>query len=359
MISTFMFLFKQYWSFFLLCVIGTAFGIYYGGIWSFLPFMFLLLFFYEWNIAPRKERTWSFIESLPLSFNKRFIIRVILPLSISIIIIFLLTFFKKNKELDFLISISDAVRISSLFVLSSILARSLSGFFAWIIFTYFLSYLMSNYFLYEFVVFILSLFLSYYSLSEKRASKIKTLVVPVFISMILLVSGNLLRVKIYELCLSVPYYNLQITVAKSLLKERAFIGKDISVELLWNRNDSMTEPLKVVIPSHYNDKLLEKMENVILKENYCTQICHVLGDLVSNYSKNWNQERLEKYLNSERVTEQIYALRVLEGSSQIMYLPRILQLVKSPEDEVSAMAIEVLRKWGDIDLYQFPSNPIF
>ncbi len=359
MIATFMFLFKQYWSFFLLCLVGTVAGIYFGGIWSFLPFIFLILFFYEWNIAPKKERTWSFIESLPLTFNKRYFIRVIVPFTLSVFIIFLITFFKKNIENDLISSIADATRISSLFVLSSILARSLSGFIAWIIFLYLSSYFLVNYVCYEFAIFILSLSFAYYSMSEKRASKLKTIVLPLVLSISILVSANYFRLNIYELGLSIPNENLQLTVAKKLLKEKAFVGKSVSIEWLGNRNDAFSEPMRIIIPSYYNDKLLEKMETVILHGNHCTDVCKSLADSVSNYSKNWNLERIEKYLNSNRATEQIYALRILEGSPQVIYISRILQLAKSPDDEVSSMAIDILRNWGDIDFFHIPSNPIF
>lgn len=359
MSSIYVFLIKQYWSFVLICFLGTGLGIYYGGLWSFLPFLFLILFFYEWNIAPRKEKTWYFFDSLPLSFFKRYLLRVIIPFLFSIVIIFLLTFFKKNYEYDLLSSTSDALRISSIFVLSSILAISLSGFFAWIIFLYLICYLFSSFTFYEIATTVVCLSLCSYYLSSKRISKFKTILVPLFSSIVLLGFSSYFKVKIYEFSLSIPIHNIQINIAENLLENKAFIGKNFVVDWSLNGNDMTNAPLKVFIPSKYDDKLLEKMESVFFKDNNCSFNCHKLADLVSNFPKNWNQDRLFLYLNSNREVEQIYALEILDGAIQPLFFNRIVALARSENQEVSSLAIALIRKWGDINTYQIPQNSIF
>lgn len=359
MSSIFAFLIKQYWSFILICVLGTGFGIYYGGLWSFLPFIFLLLFFYEWNIAPRKERTWYFFDSLPLSFIKRYFLRVITPFIFSFIIVFLLTYLKKGYEYDLIGSISDGLRISSLFVLSSILAQSMTGFLAWVIFVYFTCYLFSSLSFYEIATVIFCLSLACYYLSGKRASKLKLLVIPILSCVIILAFGNYFKLKIYEASLSIPIYNIQLNVAENLLENRAFIGKNLLVDWTLGGTDSGSSPIKVLIPSKYDDKLLAKMESVFLKNDFCSNSCYQLADLVSNFPKNWNIERLQTYLNSNREVEQIYALEILDGAIQPLFFNRVIQLARSNNQEVSTLAISLIRKWGDINTFQLPMDSIF
>ena len=357
--SIFVFLIKQYWSFILICVLGTGFGIYYGGLWSFLPFIFLLLFFYEWNIAPRKERTWYFFDSLPLTFMKRYLLRVITPFIFSFIIIFLLTYFKKGYEYDLLSSISDGLRISSLFVLSSILAQSMTGFFAWVIFLYFSCYLFSSFSFYETATVLFCLALSYYYLSGKRASKLKSVFIPVLSCILILAFGSYFKLKIYEASLYIPIHNVQLSIAENLLENKAFIGKNLVVDWTLGGNNPNSSPIKVLIPSKYDDKLLEKMEKVFLHDDPCSEGCHQLADLVSNFPKNWNQERLQIYLNSSREVEQIYALEVLDGAIQPLFFNRVIQLARSDSQEVSSLAISLIRKWGDINSFQLPMNSVF
>jgi hypothetical protein len=358
--SIFTFLIKQYWSFILICVLGTGFGIYFGGLWSFLPFIFLLLFFYEWNIAPRKERTWFFFDSLPLSFMKRYLLRVITPFLFSFIIIFLLTYFKKGYGYDLLSSVSDGLRISSLFVLSSILAQSMTGFLAWVILAYVSCYLFSSFSFYEIATAIFCLALSYYHLSGKRASKLKSVIIPVVSCALILAFGSYFKIKIYEASLFIPIHNVQLSVAENLLENRAFIGKNLVVDwILGGNNDPNSSPIKILIPSKYDDKLLSKMESIFLQDEICSDSCHQLADLVSNFPKNWNQERLQLYLNSNREVEQIYALEVLDGAIQPLFFNRVIQLSRSDNQEVSALAISLIRKWGDINSFQLPMNSIF
>jgi hypothetical protein len=357
--SIFVFLIKQYWSFILICVLGTGVGIYFGGLWSFLPFIFLLLFFYEWNIAPRKERTWYFFDSLPLSLTKRFFLRVITPFIFGFIIIFLITYYKNDYKYDLISSISDGLRISSIFVLSSILAQSLTGFLAWVILVYFTCYLFSSQSFYEFATFIFCLAISYYYLSGKRASKFKTIIIPVFICAIILISGSNFKLKVYEASLYIPIHNVQLRVAEKLLENRAFIGKNLLVDWTLGGNDPNSSPVKVLIPTKYDDKLLSKMESIFLQDEYCSDSCHQLADLVSNFPKNWNQERLQLYLNSNREVEQIYALEILDGAIQPLFFKRVLLLARSNNEEVSSLAISLIRKWGDINTFQIPMNSIF
>ena len=364
--SIIIFLTKQYWSFVLICVLGTAGGIYFGGLWGFLPFIFLMLFFYEWNIAPRKERTWFFFDSLPLSFMKRYTLRVLTPFVFSFIIIFLLTFFKKNYnsnivyyKYDLIGSFLDALRISSLFALSSILAQSLIGFLAWIVFTYFICYLFSSLSFYEMATVIFCLSLSYYYLSGKRASKLKVILIPILSCICILILGNYFKLKIYEASLSIPIYDVQLRVAENLLEKKAFIGKNFVIDWGPNGSDLNATPLKVLIPSKFDDTLLKKMEFIFLKPNYCSSNCHQLAELLSNFPKNWNLERLQSYLNSNRETEQIYALEVLDGSIEPLFFNRIIQLAKSNDNEVSSLALSLIRKWGESNSFQLPLNSIY
>ncbi|WP_397600096.1 hypothetical protein [Silvanigrella sp.] len=357
--SIFAFLFKQYWSYIFICILGTCLGIYYGGFWSFLPFLFLILFFYEWNIAPRKEKTWYFFDSLPLSFSGRYLLRVIIPFLFSILIIFLLTFFKKNHTYDFINSIADAIRISSIFALSSIIAVSLSGFFGWIILLYLISYLISSFTFYEIAVTIICLSLCYYYLSSKRSSKLKTVLIPFICSFLIIGVGSVFKLKIFEFSLNIPIYSLQLNVAENLLEEKAFIGKNFVVDWSLGGNDLSNSPLKVFIPTKYDDKLLEKMETIFLKEDNCSLNCHKLADLVSNFPKNWNQDRIQQYINSNRESEQIYALEILDGAIQPLFFNRVVFLARSGNEEVSTLAISLIRKWGDINTFQIPQNSIF
>lgn len=359
MSSIFLFLVKQYWSFLLLCIIGTAFGVYFGGIWSFLPFIFLLLFFYEWNISPRKERTRFFFDSLPLSFHKRYFIKVLTPFLFSFLIIFLLTYFKKGYEFELLNSLSDAMRISSLFVLSSILAQSMTGFLAWVIFTYFTCFLFSKFSFYEIATLVICLSLSYYYLSEKRASKLKCLIIPIISSILIVGLLGYFKLKIYEFSLLIPNHSIQIISARALLDDNAFLGKNMIVDSAYVGNSPFSTPSIILIPSKYDDNLLEKMETVILKEQECSETCHDLAALVSKFPKNWNQQRLLAYLNSNVIAKQAYALEVLSGSPQPLFVNRVIQLARMGDSEVSAMAISLLRRWGNLDIFQLPINPVF
>ncbi|APJ02838.1 hypothetical protein [Silvanigrella aquatica] len=358
MISIFIFLLKQYWSFILICILGTVAGVYFGGLWTFLPFIFLILFFYEWNIAPRKEKTWYFFDSLPLSFFKRYFLRVLTPFIFSFIIIFVLTYFQKENEHDIIKSLSDGLRISSLFILSSILAQSMSGFLAWTIISYFVCYLFSAASFYEVATVIYCLALSYYYLSGKRVSKFKSVYLPILICILVLSLGSSYKLKVYEYSLFIPIHQLQIKASQSLIENRAFLGKNLVVD--WNEGaDPNSAPVKVLVPSIYNDKLLTKIESIVLSESTCSVTCNQLADLVSNFPKNWNQERLEKYLNSNNEVEQTYALEILDGALQPLFYKRVIQLVKSQNSEVSALAISLLRKWGDDNTSATTFNNVF
>lgn len=317
-----------------------------------------MLFFYEWNIAPKKQKTWGFIESLPLSLLQRYAIRVLLPMLISFVIIFFLTYYKTGDSENFFNSISDATRISSIFALSSILAASMAGFFAWIILIYIATFIFHSFFLNELALLLITVFYSYYLISEKRVSKVKFVMLPLIVSISVLFSGSMLRFKIFEFSLSLPFRSAQVQAARFLIKEKAFVGKQISTEWHWN-NNIFTDPFRVVIPSRYDDQLLEKIENVVLAERECTELCFALADLVSIYSQSWNKERLEKQLNSSKLVEQVYALEVLDGSVQVLFLPRIIELAKSSNEEISGMALSILKKWGDIDMFRFQTNPVF
>ncbi len=353
------FLFKQYWTFILICFLGTGVGIFYGGLWNFLPFLFLLLFFYEWNIAPKKDKTWYFFDSLPISFRLKYIVKVIFPFLFGFIIIFLLTVFKKNEDLEFIAGIADGLRISSIFTLSSILAISLSGFLTWVIFLYIICYLFSFLTFYELGVVVFCLALSYYHLSEKRVSKLKFVTLPIVLAFLILGGASYNRLKIYELSLNIPIHSLQLTLAENLLENKAFIGSNYFVDWSPNNNDLFSPNFKILVPSKYDDKLLEKMEKVFLKENICTKNCHDLADLVANFPKNWNQDRLLTYLTSENEVEQIYALEVLDGAFEPLFPHRVMQLVHSPNQEVSSLAINLVKKWGDTNLFQLPAGSIF
>ncbi|WP_158996516.1 hypothetical protein [Pigmentibacter ruber] len=353
------FLFKQYWAFILICFLGTGIGIIYGGIWNFLPFLFLLLFFYEWNIAPKKEKTWYFFDSLPIKFRLKFLVKVFIPFCFSFLIIFLLTVFKKNDDYEFINGVADGLRISSIFTLSSILALSLSGFLSWVIFLYIICYLFSFITFYELMVTIFALSMSYYYLSEKRVSKIKFVFVPILTSFLIISLATYNKLKIFELALSIPIHNLQVNLAENLLESKAFLGSNYLVDWSQGSNDSFSMNSKVLIPSKYDDKLLEKIERVFFAEGECTKNCHQLADLVANFPKNWNQERLLSYLNSENEVEQIYALEVIDGSIDPIFPNIILRLAQSSNHEVSELAMNLIRKWGDRSNIQFSPNTIF
>ncbi len=353
------FLFKQYWSFILICLLGTGVAIKLGGLWNFIPFLMLLLFFYEWNIAPRKERTWYFIETLPITFNIRYLLRVIAPFIFGLLIIFTITYFKKDYENSLIQSLTDALRISALFTLSSILAQSMSGFIAWFIFVYFVCYLCSSISFYEIATLIICLSSSYYVLSEKRVSKFKTVYLPIILSVALLSLTSVFKIKIYEFSLRVPIHSLQLMVADALLDNKAFLSKNFVVDWSLNNNDGMSGYSKILIPAKYDDVLLEKIETIYLQEKVCTESCYKLANLVSNFPQNWNLERLEQYLNSNNTAQQIYALQILDGALSPLFYNRVLQLTKSENDEVAMLAINLARKWEVFDVTTNPLNSIY
>ncbi|WGL58770.1 hypothetical protein QEJ31_09555 [Pigmentibacter sp. JX0631] len=353
------FLLKQYWAFILICFLGTGIGIFYGGIWNFLPFLFLLLFFYEWNIAPKKDKTWYFFDSLPIKLRLKFFLKVIFPFSFSFLIIFLLTIFKKNNDFEVIGGIADGLRISSIFTLSSILALSLSGFLSWVIFFYIICYLFSFITFYEVVIAVFALSVSFFYLSEKRVSKLKYVVLPIVTTFFVMSIATYNKLKIFELALNLPIHNLQINLAENLLENKAFLGSNYLIDWSQGGNDSFSMNSKVLIPSKYDDKLLEKIELIFFAEGECTKNCHQLADLVANFPKNWNQERLLSYLNSENAVQQIYALEVIEGSIDPIFPHIILRLTHSSNQEVSELAMNLISKWGERNIIQFSPNTVF
>lgn len=359
MSSIIKFLIKQYWAFVLICLLGTILGIFYGGIWNFLPFLFLLLFFYEWNIVPKKDKTWYFFDSLPISFNSKYVIKVIFPFIFSFIIIFLLTLFKSTAEFDVVGGIADGIRISSIFTLSSIFAASLSGFFAWLITLFIVCYLFSFLTFYEIFVAVFCLALSYYYLSEKRVSKVKFVILPIVTAIFIVALASYNRIKVFEIALNIPIHSLQLTLAENLLENKAFIGNNYFVDWASGSSDPFSLSFKVLVPSKYDDNLLEKMEKVFFKNNECARNCQYLADLVSNFPKNWNQDRLLSYLNSEQEAEQIYALKVLDGAFEPIFPYRIMQLTHSPDQQVSDLALHLIKKWGNTSIFQLAPNSVF
>lgn len=343
--SLFIFLIKQYWAFIFLCLIGTFLGLYIGILWSFLPVIFLFLFIYEWNIVPKKERTWYFFESFPISFFSRYFIRVIVPWIFSFFIIFSLIFFKENNSDNVVRSILDSLRITSLFVLSSILAHSMIGFLVWTIFCYFFCYLFSDYIFYEIAIIICCLSFSYYYLSESRISKIKSLFIPIFSSIIFLMSVNYFQIEIYRGLLSIPIHPVQTYAVENLLEKKAFVGKNFAVDWMYNGSDINNSAAKILIPSKYDDDLLEKMEFVLFKENICLKNCQLLANYVAYFPKNWNLDRIQFYLFSDREAQQMYALMILDGAMQPLFLNRVNELTNSSNKNIRSLAITLISKW--------------
>lgn len=339
------FLLKANFYFFIVCLIFIICAIAFGGVWKIIPYIFLLFFFYDWNVSSKINKTWLYIDTLPASLFTRYFLRVVFPFIFCFIILFSLEIFKKTNsypigilkqtnEVDYIKSIIDACRQTSIFVLSSIFAGSMGGYIFWIIALNL--FVLSLSFLHFYIVCLLifTFIYSYYFISKRRVSKIKFVYTPLMICLVILSFGNYFRNDAYKIFLSIPIRQIQTYSAQNL----------IDAHLFENR---------------YDDNLLQKIEGVIVSGKTCSPFCYELAKIVGEFTDELNLNRISIYLNSSEEAKQIYALAVLHESSKVMFLGRVIQLAQSSNPAVYHEALAVLNNWGIHSLYDIPQTELF
>jgi hypothetical protein len=349
------FLFREHGMSLLLCLAFSLLGIAFGEIWSIVSFVFILFFFYEWNVSPKSQKTWDFFESLPLTFRSKYIIRVLIPFLISSVLIFFLRWSHNEYDSSFNEVILESLKISSIFLLSSILSSSLAYFFILNIIIYIASLFLSSFHYYSFSFVFFVLFVSAYILSQKRISSLKFYVLPSLASVLMIVFGATLRIPLYTFLLQHSFPMVQREMASVLIQEEAFIkGKQF-----FYMTSTADESTFTWENYRFDDDLVYKIENVVLQGSDCSELCSRMASKLQKTPNEWNLERLSSYLNSESVAKQTYALIVLQGSSQTMFFNRIVQLVRSSNPRVSSLAAFLLKTWGINSLFDLPATPEF
>ena len=238
MIQIFQFLLKEYSVFMIMTLIAMFFGMHMGSFWNFIPYIFLIFFLYEWNIQSKNNRTWYFFESSPLTFFHRYFIHFIFPFCFSFFIFFMLKF-SAPQEHEILKPIYDSMRFSSIFVLSSLMARGIPSYFLQLIFLSLISYTISHYHFFEISLFVFSAFSSAYFISGRRFSPRKFIQLPLLGCAMILFYGYYLLVPTYSLLLKVPIHTSQNLIVKTMIQDNLIYENSASLRR-GHQNHSMT-----------------------------------------------------------------------------------------------------------------------
>jgi len=359
------FLFKSNLTFFVLCLLFCFFSIEFSGIWKIIPYIFLLFFFYDWNVSSKLNKTWAYLDTLPISLFKRYFLRVIIPFTFSFLVFVCLEVFQQqdqktvlstyfhyftiNEPVNVLKVVTDSLRQTCVFVLSSILAAGLGSYILYIILFHFILLNISHYNLYMVFVLTFVFCYSYYSLSRKRISAAKFLYVPLVVSIIVVMIANFFQSSFYKGLLSIPVSSFQTIVAKTLIQKNAFIIKQ----------DYTFGFLNMVTTVRFDEPLLFKIEDVVVKGRYCSKLCFQLADVVQGFPQNWNYDKLASDLNSQEESRQIYALEILRAAQSIVFFNRILQLSGSENGDVANLSTQILNQWGISSPRDIPRTETF
>lgn len=334
MIQVMRFLIKANIALILTGFIMLTIALFLGGFFKILPYIFLLFFFYEWNVSSKKLKTWLYIETLPISLFSRYLLRVIVPFLFSFTLIYFLETAHNIDAYTSTKALLDACRLSCIFVLSSIIATSLSSYILSLLTLNAIVFFLSFLHLYTFPLLIVTFFYSFYLLSQGRLSKTRYFFVPMFVGVMILISSQLMQNSILKALIHFPFPPMQ-TYCAQMLVENNFLDHS------------------------YDDVLVEKVESLVVGGSECNQYCQLLAHEMTSYPDNWNQEQLLEYLNSPEESKQLYVLIILKHSGKVLSLNRVLQLVNSNNKDIRNSAIAVLNNWGIESFHDIPGTEVF
>jgi hypothetical protein len=346
------FLLKSNAYFLFITLVFSLIAIQLGGVWKFIPYILLLFFCYEWNVSSKTANNWSFLETLPLSFFHRYILRVLFPFIFCFSIFFLLENFNQTVLVGTFSSFAEAFRQSFVFVLSSLIGGGLGSFLFWILLlNAFLFFIVSFHFYLPCLIFFFFTY-SYYVLSKGRCSKQKFLFLPSILFIVCLFFGSSLELSSYKFLLSIPVEFIQRYSANQLVMQNAFVENHAyRYSFIENRNFFTIDR-----DPELNEPLLKKIESVLVKGEKCDHNCLQLARIVQNYPDYWSQENLSDLLNSSEHGKQIYALEVILYSDRIVFFNRIFQLSQSDNMDVSNRALVILNHWGIHSFHDLPTT---
>lgn len=349
--KVFSFLLKEYAVFIIITLVSVFFGLYVGSFWNYISYIFLIFFLFEWNIQSKNNLTWFFLESSPLTLLQRFFIHFVFPFAFCFFIFLALKIHQVSAQ--FVVQpIYDSLRLSSIFVLSSLMARGIPSYFLQLIFLSLISYVISRFHFFEIGIFIFTVFASLYFISGRRLSPLKFVQIPLLVAVTLTFGGHFLRLPGYELMLKIPSVKTQNVLIQSMMNDQLLFENPKTTGFnLPHGHHVIRDPedlfsLFVIDNRKLNDRAVASVEHVVLNRKKCDEYCLKLSSIVRRYPSQWNEGRYESYLLSQNVTQQTYVLTLLSRARRPIFLDRVAQLMASDNETVSEMAKYVLQRWG-------------
>ena len=371
------------------CVVLVALNI--AGIVQFetIAYILLAMFVFDINVNDKTKGNWNYLESLPISLPKRYILKVLIPFAILILVSFGM---QDRIDLLFFVdaSASEAILSVTILILASLLASKLNRFILYVLGLYFVSAFLSFLPYSELSVSILYMIMSYYVLSNYRVTKSKVVAIAIAAILPVTLGIHFFEDPIYRSMLKSKEFSTSYYGAKNLIYKNhdqyaiehltAIVAysedsKEVRKALkVLDRNDvkiSFTKEKWLDLfqkhkrardrvldyfrdselrPDWISHENLIPFEEVLLKSSKCRSECRSLARLVSSSSLTLNKERVKELLGDKNKTKKQYALKIINRIDSTEYRMEVVELLDHEDESVQELALEYLSELTEDNL---------
>lgn len=374
---------------FISCLILVFLNITNFANFNFVTFILLTVLAYDLNVNDKLRGNWGYLESLPISLNKRFALKVLIPFAFIVLVDLGM---QSKMDLIFFLDqgFSRVLLYASVLILASVLAKKLNSFilylFALNILAFCLSFLPNH----QIVLAMAYLIGSYYILSNKRVDP-KTIAISLLaIITPLVLTLHFMQVPLFEKLISAENSEISFFAAKNLIKEkensqainvlsdRVATTEDENtfkeaLELLTNNsiplNFEQTKWYELFLEHTSGQKQilrhltknssqygwiahsnLFQFEDELLDGKKCKSKCRRLAKLVSKNASSIDSQRMLSHLNSDSKVRKLYALNVLKQLKSGQYKNEVIELLSDNNKDVKKLSFEFLRNITKEDL---------
>jgi hypothetical protein len=381
---------KNNLTLFLTCIVLVVLNIANIASFDMVAYILMAMMVFDINVNDKTKGNWNYLESLPISLNQRFFLKVIIPF----VFMTLISIGVEDKlDIYFLIDSGFTKILISVttLILASLLSDKLNKFLLYIIgltiLSQFLSFLPNP----KLIVSFLYLIISYYIISNKRIAKNKLAVLSIIVLLPVFLTIYFGQTPIYRSLLASQKKEVSLFAANKLMSKRKDqqaidylvatltnpkttdfefseamdILDDAEYKLSFSRKqwlnlfekhtNSRSEIIHYFGQDHLrpewvtHENLLE-FEELSLIAHDCDNKCRQLSKLIYKKLKVVNSKRIKELLADDRIVKNQYALRIVKGLESNEYKDEIVELLGHPDEDIHEMSLDYLSELTKDDI---------